>query len=297
MEITTHPFLVHSFWRSDLDPLRGLRSCEALRADDPSLRDEDLEKLAVLEGLRYLDLSRTNITDYGLECLSRLTTLEVLKLSRTRVGNLGLAHLARLENLQELDLDFTGVSDLDQVEREAAGEIRPVPCYGLGMLAALPRLRRLHLRGAGVHGPGLRGLEKGTHLHELDLSATAINAVGIKTLRTLTQVRRLNLADTATTLWPDEVGIVPMTMLESLNLSASWVTDEELARFTDHPATPLFPCLTRLDLSRTRVTDAGLQLLRVFPALRTVSVTGARVTPQGVAQLQERAGLHVVADV
>jgi hypothetical protein len=275
-----------------------VRSCEALRADDPSLRDEDLEKLAVLEGLRYLDLSRTNVTGFGLEFLTRLNSLEVLRLSRTRVGNAGLAHLMRFENLTDLDLGFTAVSDLDQVDSEAAGDdMIHANSRGLGRLAALKRLHRLHLRGTGVHGIGLRGLERCENLHGLDLSATAINPGGIVTLRTLTGLRRLSLADTATTLWPDEDGITPLRQLESLNLSGSWVTDEELARFAHHPARPVFPQLTRLDLSRTRVTDAGLVMLDAFPALREVALTGARVTPKGVASLQAREGLRVLADL
>lgn len=303
MEITTHPYLVHSFWRSDLDELRRVRSCEALRADDPSLQDDDLRKLAVLQDLRYLDLSNTNITDYGMHHIVSLASLEVLRLNRTHVGNGGLEHLAHMEHLRELELDFTVVSDLEQA---AADEAAPPGLrervqaawrnVGVGHLAALPRLEKLTLRGTGVHGPGLQYFADSPTLHVLSLGATAVNGRGLQILREIRGLAKLDLSDTATSLWPDGEGIASMQHLEALNLSGSWVSDAELRRFAECAVDSPLPGLVQLDLSRTRVTDDGLRCLDVLPRLHVVKLAGARVTVQGMRELEARRGMHVVAD-
>ncbi|MFP4501133.1 MAG: leucine-rich repeat domain-containing protein [Candidatus Hydrogenedentota bacterium] len=302
MEITTHPYLVHPFWRSDIPALRRVRQCEALRAADSSLQDENLRQLALLDGLRYLDLSETNITNPGLAHLRPHKGLEVLSLARTRAGNEGLAHVSRLSSLRELNLDHTGVSDLhlaaeDEALCEASrNRIRAAWRHlGLGHLADLVYLRRLSLRGTGVHGPGLQYLAHASSLTHLDLRGTALNAAGIRVLRQFHGLHNLDLADTATSLWPDEHGIAGLRHLESLDLSGSWLTDDELRRFAEWPGGTPLPNLVRLDLSRTRVTDHGLGYLACFPRLRDLELTGARVTAKGLDEILARPGIRVVA--
>jgi hypothetical protein len=66
-----------------------------------------------------------------------------------------------------------------------------------------------------------------------------------------------------------------------VDLRASWVTDSDLRRLAD------LPYLTRLDLSQTRITDHGLQLLKNAPGIVDLNLYYAeQITDEGMAALK-----------
>jgi hypothetical protein len=67
-----------------------------------SATDSDVQHLANLRGLHYLNLSFTEITDTSLEYLRGLTGLTRLTLWQTKITDAGMAYLKGLTELQEL---------------------------------------------------------------------------------------------------------------------------------------------------------------------------------------------------
>jgi WD40 repeat protein len=121
---------------------------------ETDLDDASLEQLhlAVLDGLRLLDLSETEITDAGLAQLKGLTHLQVLNLGGTDVTDAGLVHLRVMHDLKSLTLP-RGVSDA-----------------GLAQLSGLGTLRDIDLAETKVTGAGLASLRELRNLKSLILS-------------------------------------------------------------------------------------------------------------------------------
>jgi WD40 repeat protein len=123
---------------------------------ETDLDDADLERLplAVLDGLRLLDLSETQVTDAGLAHLRGLTHLQVLNLGGTDVSDAGVLHLRAMNELKSLTLP-RGVSDA-----------------GLARLAGVAGLRDLNLAETQVTAAGLASLRELKNLKSLMLGTT-----------------------------------------------------------------------------------------------------------------------------
>jgi hypothetical protein len=80
------------------------------------LTDADVEPLAGLRHLEFLDLADTAIGDDGLAHVAAIRSLRVLDLSGTRVSDRGLLHLETLPRLKWVDLSGTRVT-VDGFER------------------------------------------------------------------------------------------------------------------------------------------------------------------------------------
>jgi internalin A len=80
---------------------------------------EDIERLASLKELAYLEFSSARVTDDVLRRLSKLTTLERLILCGTRITDGGLSALVGMKRLNRLDLCETAVTDegLNQIAK------------------------------------------------------------------------------------------------------------------------------------------------------------------------------------
>jgi Leucine-rich repeat (LRR) protein len=76
--------------------------------------------------------------------------------------------------------------------------------------------------------------------------------------------------------------------LETLDVSRTRITDAGLGALAD------FPTLKQLNLGFTRVTDAGLKKLKALRRLETLSLRGTRVTDKGLRELTELPRLKVL---
>lgn len=72
--------------------------------------------------------------------------------------------------------------------------------------------------------------------------------------------------------------------LQSLDLSSTKITDAGLAELGEFN----FPRLKELGLERTLVTDAGLMHLASFKGLEWVSISGTKVTKDGIRHLKAK---------
>jgi hypothetical protein len=109
---------------------------------DADLDVTDVEQLARLETLRWLDLSNTAITDEQLDFLASTPRLEFLLLWGTSITDQGLPHIARLSRLQKLDLSATKITS-----------------RGLAQLAELHELLELYVESPGIDEAQVKQLQ------------------------------------------------------------------------------------------------------------------------------------------
>jgi hypothetical protein len=129
-------------------------------------KDEDLEHLSALSGLRSLALQSTSITHEGLAHVAAIDSLEALYVGDTQITDAGLAHLRGLSHLREISFWKADVTD-----------------DGLVHLREMTSLRWLSLDSTDVTDAGLAHLRTMTWLEQLDLSNTLVTKAGVEELQ------------------------------------------------------------------------------------------------------------------
>lgn len=165
------------------------------------------------------------------------------------LGRRELALLGRLPNLEVLLLDHPD------------NQIGDDECR---LLADLPKLIHLRIRGGTIGDPGLEHLpQRMPQLKILNLPHSRATDTGLASL-------------------------AAMSRLIQLRLGSRHITDEgmqELARF---------PALRQLHLIDVPISDAGLDSLGQLPRLKSLYLDGSRVTDRGLDRLfRARPDLHV----
>ncbi len=97
--------------RPPVATLRELTSLEFLSCGRDWGTDQDLEQLATLRNLRYLNLRGARLSPAGLAALARLPQLTYLDLDGVPLGDAGVKPLASLTGLQGLSLRHCGLTD------------------------------------------------------------------------------------------------------------------------------------------------------------------------------------------
>jgi hypothetical protein len=116
----------------------------------------------------------------------------------------------------------------------------------------------------------------------LVLSSCPITNDGLSSLAGKSNVRCLSLAKTAVN--DDGMKHLRGMNLQSLDLSATKVTDAGLATLGECD----FPRLKEIALEHTSITDAGLMQLANFKTLEWVSTKGTKVTKDGIRHFKAR---------
>ena len=116
----------------------------------------------------------------------------------------------------------------------------------------------------------------------LVLSSCPITNDGLSHLEGRHNIRCLTLAKTAVT--DDGIKHLRGMNLQSLDLSSTKITDAGLATLGEFD----FPRLKDISIERTAVTDAGLMHLANFKALEWVSIAGTKVTKDGIRHLKAK---------
>ncbi|MBC7904023.1 MAG: hypothetical protein H7Y27_11395 [Gemmatimonadaceae bacterium] len=94
----------------DVDLLLPIKAqLYSLKANDSSITDAGVAKIASLQQLRRLSLSSANVSDAGMAAIAQLKNLQSLNLSGTRVTIDGVKKLSGLKSLRSLYLFQTGV--------------------------------------------------------------------------------------------------------------------------------------------------------------------------------------------
>ena len=228
--------------------------------------DVGIAAFADCKNLNILSLRNTQVGDVGLAQLKDCKELRVLDLGGSKVTNAGLASLKNFKGLTNLALDDTWVSDA-----------------GLALVAGLDKLTDLNLRDTQVTAQGVKGLAK-------VLPKCVITWDGGVTDPNFGSDRR---AAEFVLAIGGVVGIDPggeIKALVKLPKSVFRLTRIDLVNNRDvrDPGLPAFKdCqnLNVLDLTGTRVTDAGLAHLAGLSELTSLLLAKTRVTAKGVEGL------------
>ena len=273
---------------SDLEPLARLTSLQWL--DLEFTRVSDLLPIAELTALESLNLVRTQVSD--LSPLANLSALEFLSLAFAPVSDIG--PIRNLKALQQLDLTFTPVLCFEPLSKLTALKsliLHGTPVSDIGPIASLTALQELDLSGTPVSDIG--PIASLTALQELDLSGTPVSDIG--PIASMTALQGLDLSGTPVS----DIGpIANLTALEKLDLSGTLVSDiGSIASLTALNSlvlhgTPVsdigpiasLPALKELHLSDTHVSNVGP--ISNLAALRRISLHRTKVSSDAVEKLR-----------
>ncbi|XP_013390366.1 uncharacterized protein LOC106158809 isoform X2 [Lingula anatina] len=242
--------------------------------------------LQKLQKLRSLNLDQTQV--HSLSGLQSLQQIDSLSVAATGIGTDSLLVLSMLHNLSGLDISRTEHVEGDTALQYIAG-LRlqslnfpsRLSTTGAGMLhvAAMPLTSMDLTNYIYIQDRGLESIGKITSLRRLLLTNTNITDVGMMFLEGLTNLEVLYLDKNAIS---DEGAAVikAFSRLQELSLSETRVSSDFLV------AGILNRCLqlTKLNLSRTRVSDRGIKCLRL-PHLALLNLDGTRVKMTTVLKL------------
>jgi internalin A len=243
-----------------------------------------------------VSLARTWASDDDVERVAEIKTLKRLDLTLTYVTDAGVQHLQKLPELEDLTLDTA-----EAITDAAASYLR-----------ADKHLRRLVLRGTDITDVGMPYLAALTALKSLDLSHTMIGDVGLESLPALSELEELNLGGTRITgtnlnflkLLP-KLKKLSFSGIQRRNGGACWtplLTDLDVETISLLSGLEDLNLGVGVSLSKTGVpvgagnchltggiqlTDLGVAKLARLSRLRTLDISGARVTPAGLKALEK----------
>ncbi|WP_425614337.1 leucine-rich repeat domain-containing protein [Anatilimnocola sp. NA78] len=148
------------------------------------------------------------------------------------------------------------------------------------LLAQMPKLEDIWLRGAKITDDGLAALEKMPRLKRLSLAAENLTDRGLIHLRHLPELTTLHLEETKIT-GSGLVHIPNPQLLTWVGFTDSPLTDEGLKQVG------AFSQMTTLGLWGTKVTDAGLPHLKRCQQLQRLSLYRTAITNDGLKLLTE----------
>src|SRR5688572_20446478 len=288
-----------------LDAIRTLSGLRELRVRQANVRGPGLRHFAKLESL---DIELCPVGDEGFQHLRGMTGLRRLLAGDTLITDAALGAIAGLTQLEELDLHGTAVSDA-----------------GLAQLKGLARLRRLNLMGTAVSDAGIEVLAGFRELEELNLYRTKISNTGAARLTSLPKLEGLDLRYSRVTRGgvdglrkalprlkiefaqssarpeaPGGIDKLPVAEwvqrlggrveIESGNIVAVTLARTAVNDAAAERLTAL-PNLRRLDLSATEVGDIGMRSIAKLSALAELVLNGTAVSDAGLRQL---AGLRTL---
>ncbi len=208
---------------------------------------QDLDKLAKLKYLTYIDLSKSKVDDAGLKQIAKLAHLEVLKLTDTQITDAAVPSIIEIESLRELHIQGTAVT--------------PV---GLKPLARMRRLEFLGYFKDGMndYAGSVRQVAQIFPAMQKLWLAGRVGAESIKPLKEFRELALLGCVANADAL-PE---IAKLPRIDALILNDSTVGDADLEPLAHMKS------LRSLQLNHTMISDAGLDILKKDKALRILSV-------------------------
>ncbi|KAI5014368.1 hypothetical protein ZWY2020_055758 [Hordeum vulgare] len=253
--------------------LRGLSKLSHLNLEGCAVTAACLEAISGLASLVLLNLNRCAICDEG--CLVKL---KVLNLGFNHITDACLVHLRELINLECLNLDSCkiGLRNLHSMNLS----FTVITDIGLKKIAGLNSLKSLNLDNRQITDNGLAALTTLTGLTHLDLFGARITDAGTSCFRCFKGLQSLEACGGLIT----DAGVKNIKDLKALtllNLSQNGnLTDKTLEIISG------LTSLVSLNLSYSRVSNAGLHHLRPLQNLRSLSLDSCKVTACEVKKLQ-----------
>jgi len=313
---------------ADMKELTGLRGVTELLLAETRISDAGLKEVARLPVLNTLNLSDTAVTDAGLKELSGLVFLQTLDLSNTAVTGAGLADLngrcsvtrLSLAGSNATDAGLAGLAggpavrelDLSETNITDAGLPRLKPLVGLGTLnlaatkvtgRSVEFLLRLPVRSFDLTGIPLTPDEFVRLQQAMDQSARGAVRPSVGAGQG-PGVEETPAGPAAPAIDPTTVGPLKIVGIRSA-ITDEWLQDVaksgrldqlverfesfNLEQFSDSPTDHRV-----LDLSGSRVTDAGLRTLRGFDGFDNLSLNDTVVGDAGLTHVRGHSKLRAV---
>lgn len=278
-----------------LPQLCDLHRLSRLQIFSSRIRGESFDSLRGLP-INNLQISQSPLTPAGIRQLLKwpeLTSLSIeeTKLSPAHCEALGELQALRVLQLAELDLTAAHVQPLGRLQRLETLELsdNPLADGDLNGLANLQQLKTLRLSRTQLRDGSLAAVRRMTDLSTLDLDENLISGAGLIHLQTLTKLRTLRLSQTKV----DDRGCALLARfnrdLRVLDLSGTRITDAGVQSLAD------LPQLISLYLHKTEITNRALSSLRKFPHLRQLYLHDTHITEGAVDALRnEKTKLFVI---
>jgi len=237
--------------------LAGLRSLEAFEVwgTNGGLTDAGLQQLAGNKNLRVLSVHEVDASGAFLAAFADCP-LEEFRTSRRHNGeatwtDAGVTHLAAFPELNRLSL-----SRQTKLSRAS-----------LSVIARLPRLRELDLRGVSAPADAdFAALGVLAELDKLQLAETQAGDAALASLQNIPRLRDLSLGPNEHLSGRSLQSLGQLVSLETLNLNGSRITDADLAPLA------LINRLKRVQLGLPSITGSGLSALVKLPELKELTL-------------------------
>ena len=256
-----------------------------LNLSGTEVTDVGLKELVPLLKLTTLNLDRTHVTDAGLKELAPLTKLTNLGLNSFKVSDVGLKHLAPFTSLTTIRLHERHMTDRGLKEVASLKKLTTLNVYiinGKAADAGLKALREcglLHVLSCATTADGRRP-DKPEDVATLDLTWVRLTEAGIKELAPLKNL-------TSLTLDRDHITDAVLKALREADLLhvLSYAYADYRRGVSTRPAK--VEEVTFMNLSGTRLTDAGVKELFPLKNITTLFLPSKGVTDAGVGELQK----------
>ena len=291
------------FGDEDVRKLSKFTELHSLDLEGTQITDIGLLTLAEIRPISRIGLARTKVTSLGLQTYIEKASMAVyidlresaidcdqlaestaikrifgLRLGKAQVNNTGLAKLLAVANLTELDLtdcdvDETAFQNTD-TPHNAKLVLDGTLMSDVPFIALLSSLHcsKLSINRTALTDKILPSLALATGVDGLQLSETHITERGLANAQ-IQHLTRLSLNGKQFT--GECFSAWRPSLLNSLDLSNSGVTDQTLAKVVS------LPSLALLNLANTGITDAGLALI-AKTKIYAIDVRGTKVTAAGL---------------
>lgn len=177
-----------------LDHIAGITTLESIDAGSIMLTDVGPERLTVLPNLKSLSLGGNEIGDAGMQALRNMPGLRYLDLSGRQgtdsnvwaisMSDVGLEALLTLNELTELRFGCTSIGVGIEGARFATVSMMGITPRWIDQMKSLKKLRRLTIQGCDrIDDSAVPLLAALPSLEMLDLKGTAVTAKGIAALK------------------------------------------------------------------------------------------------------------------
>jgi hypothetical protein len=249
----------------------------------PKVDDAGLATLYKVRKLRTLAIVDTQVTNECLKVVGQLTNLRSLVLGSTGITGAGMGHLDGLKRLEVLNLRDSMVGDdgmrsvgthvtLKQLRLNSS-----VSAKGLAELVRLTSLEVIWI-DRRLNDEDMRFIGQLRNLRVLKRGLFDLTETGLRSMKDMKRLQSLDLENTAAT----DAGMVyvaQMSGLECLFLSPR-ISDAGVSQLSGLAG------LKTLGLSGAKVTDEALKNVKTLAELRTLWLSDTRVTARGIAQLR-----------
>lgn len=281
--------------RGDLTAPAGLKV--RLSVEGPTARDLSALRRLAPNDLDELELWGAEVNDRSLSWVTHLRGLKAVRMVLTRVGDQGLRQLTNLTSLESLSLP-AGTTDagLAAVARNFPGlkalsfaDTR-VSNAGLRALASLHALESLEVGGPFIGDDGLAHLAGLTNLEYLLIKGPHFTGRGFVHLKKVPALRVLNCFRLPTMQDAALEHLAALPRLENLSLYDNEQISNLGMAFLARSAS-----LRRLDIDKTRVTQAGVTALLRLPGWEHLSLPSGSVNDTILSQLGRQTHLRYLA--